>query len=199
MQLKFKNIKINISFTFFAFLTLLIYLNKVPILFFSIVFGIIHELGHLIFLKYFKVNITEFSLSLFGANIKKDLFNKIDYSKDILIYFSGPLFNLIFSFCFFICNKIKNELFFQEMFTVNLFLALFNLLPFYSFDGGKILLSLLKIKFNEKFSENIITIISVFVVIIFVPFSINLFLNNKENFSLLLLSVFMLLSLILKK
>ena len=70
MQFKIKNTKITISFTFFALIIILISLNKTEFLYSTIIFAILHEAGHLLALKHFKIQIEEFKISLFGGNIK---------------------------------------------------------------------------------------------------------------------------------
>ena len=81
MQFKFKNIKITVSFTFFALIILLVIFNKNDFLYFTCFFAIIHELGHLFTLNKFGVKICELKISLFGANIKTESFKRISIKK----------------------------------------------------------------------------------------------------------------------
>ena len=199
MQFKFKNIKITISFTFFALVLLLFIFRKNDFLHFTCFFAIIHELGHLFALNKFGVKILEFKISLFGANIKTENFKKIPIKSEIIILFSGPLINLILSVVLHITNLIIKNASLNNLVLINLCLAIFNLLPFYNFDGGKIVELLLKSKFNEKLSETIISCISFAVLIPISVFSINLFLQNYNDFYFLLVSALMLLTIILKK
>lgn len=199
MQFKFKNIKITISFTFFALILLLFIFRKNDFLHFTCFFAIIHELGHLFALNKFGVKILEFKISLFGANIKTENFKKIPIKSEIIILFSGPLINLILSVVLHITNLIIKNASLNNLVLINLCLAIFNLLPFYNFDGGKIVEILLKSKFNEKLSETIISCISFAVLIPIIVFSINLFLQNYNDFYFLLVSALMLLTIILKK
>ncbi len=199
MQFKFKNIKITISFTFFALVLLLFIFRKNDFLHFTCFFAIIHEFGHLFALNKFGVKILEFKISLFGANIKTENFKKIPIKSEIIILFSGPLINLILSVVLHITNLIIKNVSLNNLVLINLCLAIFNLLPFYNFDGGKIVEILLKSKFNEKLSETIISCISFAVLIPISVFSINLFLQNYNDFYFLLVSALMLLTIILKK
>lgn len=199
MQFKFKNIIITISFTFFALVLLLFIFRKNDFLYFTCFFAIIHEFGHLFALNKFGVKILEFKISLFGANIKTENFKKIPIKSEIIILFSGPLINLILCIVLHITNLIIKNINLNNLVLINLCLAIFNLLPFYNFDGGKIVEILLKSKFNEKLSETIISCISFAVLIPISVFSINLFLQNYNNFYFLLVSALMLLTIILKK
>ena len=72
-------------------------------------------------------------------------------------------------------------------------------MPFYNFDGGKIIEILLKSKLNEKISETIVSCISFAILVPFTLFSVNIFLQNYKDFYFLVVSVLMLLTIILKK
>ena len=199
MQFKIFNTEVKISFTFFSLILLLFCFNKEKVLLQTVLFSVLHEIGHLIALRIFKVEIEAFSLSLFGGNISRKTLNSTKYLQDVLIYFSGPFLNLFLYIIFILFYNNSDFYLYKELATVNLFICLFNLLPFYSFDGGKILLSVFKIFFSEKASEAIVTAASFVVAVPFTAFTITLFLKNPGNFHLVILSMFMLLSLILKK
>jgi len=199
MQFNFKNIKITISFTFFALIILLVIFNKNDFLYLSCFFAIIHELGHLFFLNKFGVKICELKISLFGANIKTESFKKISIKKDVIVLLSGPLVNLIFSAVLYFVNLIIKNVDLSNLILINLGLGIFNLLPFYNFDGGKIIEILLKSKFNEKIAETIVSCISFAILVPFTLFSVNIFLRNYKDFYFLVVSLLMLLTIILKK
>lgn len=199
MQFNFKNIKITISFTFFALIILLVIFNKNDFLYLSCFFAIIHELGHLFFLNKFGVKICELKISIFGANIKTESFKKISIKKDVIVLLSGPLVNLIFSVVLYFVNLIIKNVDLSNLILINLGLGIFNLLPFYNFDGGKIIEILLKSKFNEKIAETIVSCISFAILVPFTLFSVNIFLRNYKDFYFLVVSLLMLLTIILKK
>ena len=199
MQFNLFKTKITISFTFFALILLLICFNKTEYLYISIISALLHEFGHLFSLKFCGAKILEFKISLFGGKIETENFTPTNYFQDIFIYFSGPFINLFISiFCYFL-NFYLNSAELIDITSVNAVLGVFNLLPFYNFDGGKIIGTLLKIKLTEKQTENILTIISFVVLIPFIYFSVIIFLQNKNNFYLLIVSLLMLLTIILKK
>lgn len=199
MQFKIKNTKVTISFTFFALIIILISINKTEFLYESIVFAIAHEIGHAFALKFFGVNIDELKISLFGGNIKVLNNNKIKYWQSAIISLSGPLVNIFFFLLFYILYLSFEFKFINNMFVINLVLATFNLLPFYNFDGGKILSSILLNYFNEKTVNLIITITSFLILIPFTYFAVYIFILDFKNFYLLIASVLMLLTIIFKK
>ena len=199
MQFKIKNTKITISFTFFALIILLIVFNKNEFLYLTCFFAIIHELAHLVALNKSGVVINELKISLFGANIKIENYKKTSTKNEIIILLAGVTANLLFAVLLYVINYfVKSELV-KNMFLINLSLSLFNLLPFYNFDGGKIIELLLKTKLNEKTADILISCISFVVLIPIIFVSINVFLQNHNNFYFLVVSVLMLLTIILKK
>ncbi len=199
MQFKFGDTRIIISFTFFALIIILISLNKTEFLYSTIIFAILHEIGHLLALKHFKISIEEFKVSLFGGNIKILNNNKIQYYQNAIISFCGPLVNLFFFILFYLLNKFLKNKFTNEIFVVNLVLATFNLLPFYNFDGGKILGSILMNFLQEKTVNYIITITSFIILIPFTYLAVYIFMLDSKNFYLLVSAVLMLLTIIFKK
>ena len=54
----------------------------------------IHEIGHIVFLKIFKIKKAEISLGLAGADIVADT-SRISYIKEFFVYMSGAIFNII--------------------------------------------------------------------------------------------------------
>lgn len=199
MQFKFGNTRIIISFTFFALIIILISLNKTEFLYSTIIFAILHEIGHLLALKYFKISIEEFKISLFGGNIKILNNNKIQYYQNAIISFCGPLVNLFFFVLFYLLNIFLKNKFINEIYVINLVLAAFNLLPFYNFDGGKILASILMNFLQEKTVNYIITITSFIILIPFTYLAVYIFMLDSKNFYLLVSAVLMLLTIIFKK
>lgn len=199
MQFKFGNTRIIISFTFFALIIILISLNKTEFLYSTIIFAILHEIGHLLALKYFKISIEEFKVSLFGGNIKILNNNKIQYYQNAIISFCGPLVNLFFFVLFYLLNIFLKNKFINEIYVINLVLAAFNLLPFYNFDGGKILTSILMNFLQEKTVNYIITITSFIILIPFTYLAVYIFMLDSKNFYLLVSAVLMLLTIIFKK
>ena len=199
MQFKFGNTRIIISFTFFALIIILISLNKTEFLYSTIIFAILHEIGHLLALKHFKISIEEFKVSLFGGNIKILNNNKIQYYQNAIISFCGPLVNLFFFALFYLLNIFLKNKFINEIYVINLVLAAFNLLPFYNFDGGKILASILMNFLQEKTVNYIITITSFIILIPFTYLAVYIFMLDSKNFYLLVSAVLMLLTIIFKK
>lgn len=100
--------------------------NSIGIL--SLVFCIAHEFGHLAVMKLMGIRVSEIKLYGAGISIISDGVDVLPRLKQALVYIAGPLANLVLV-----------TLFRGSLRSLNLGLALFNLLPISYFDGGKLL------------------------------------------------------------
>lgn len=131
ITLSFKSRQIGITFGFFFILAITtIQDNRLGAL--SLCFCIAHELGHLMMMRLFKVSISEVKLYGAGISISSDGVSSLSRGGQALIYLAGPLTNLLLAM-----------LFNGYMRTMNLCLAVFNILPVSYFDGGRLLRLLL--------------------------------------------------------
>lgn len=153
----------------FTLLLMLIYnflWGNINIFFASYMFIMMHELSHMIMALALRVDILEIELTCFGVIAKYN--GSISLLKEFLISIAGPTATLIYSYIY------KDNLYFY----INMCIFVFNMLPIYPFDGGRILKVLLSIIFGKKkgsivssYITNIIVIflfvLSVFVAVYF--------------------------------
>ena len=116
-----------------------------------------------------------------------------DEGANVFNLFTGVIFYLLSGFF------SNYDVIFTEIANVNLVLGFFNLIPFYSFDGGNTLKYILLKYVNEEITERTLTVVSLLVTVTFSFISIHIFLNYKHNFSLIIMSIYMFLSIIFKK
>ena len=140
---------------------------------------IIHETGHLFFLKTFKVSVTKLTIYPFGGLIKTNKLINFSPLKELLISLGGILNQLILYILFFYLYKYSfiNTYSYNLFLSINTSLILFNIIPIYPLDGYIILNSLLNLIIPYLKSNIISLIISIITLIIFILYSY----NNKIN------------------
>lgn len=161
--------------------TVMAYLNKYYI---CLLFVIYHELSHIFVGNIVGKKIRKIFLGISGmtAYFKYEYLEKkrIDYCKECIVYFAGPISNIIMAILFY-----KSKFIFE----INLFLAFLNLLPIYPLDGYNILKSILRIIFVKKshILTNVTNIISMIFLTLLVISCTIIFLKYKNLFSVIYL------------
>lgn len=104
----------------------------------------LHELAHLFVAVKSGYTLKIFKLDMFGLSI--ELNERIDDKDSFKINLAGPMFNLlIVVLCMSLYWLVPTSYFYLNTFCfANLILAIFNLLPVYPLDGGKIFRGMIK-------------------------------------------------------
>lgn len=201
MQFKIKTTKYKFSFTFLALILFTITTDNSKKIITLLFFAIAHEFVHLIFIYRFSVAPKEVSFTIFGANITRAITSTNDLNSEIIINASAPVFNIVTGAIFYIFSKFYPDYKFIliEKASVNLVLGFFNLIPFYTFDGGNVLKYILLKYFSENTTDQALTAVSVLITVAFSFLSIHIFFYYQHNLSLFLMCIYMFLSIIFKK
>lgn len=146
---------------------------------------ILHEYGHALTARYYNIKVNDIVIHIVGgaANIEED----ITKEKEFWITLFGPLVNFIICLiCLpFILYEIDIHDIIKFIFMSNFILFIFNMIPAWPLDGGRILRSLLSFKFTELAVVNITVTFSQILAII-VPIIVYL----KVGFSLNIIFIF---------
>lgn len=152
--------KIRLHLKIFIFIAIFIITRQIEIYASLMLFALLHELGHMLagILLGFKPNSIEImpvGLSI-GFESKIDNYNKkikkgtLLTLKKIVIAASGPITNIIFIILFtfvdFSIFNINRELIVYS----NILIAIFNLVPIYPLDGGRIAKGILHILYGRE-------------------------------------------------
>ncbi len=129
-KLKVKNTDIVICFSFVAVLTMCILLYSEKVIVISVVSSILHECGHIAAIRMNGVAIKEIRFYGGGMKITRDL-SCLPFSKELFVTFAGVLVNF--------CICLLSYCFFKTIFSVNLAIMIFNLLPMGCLDGARAL------------------------------------------------------------
>lgn len=141
---------------------------------------ILHETGHIIFLKYFQIPITKLTIYPFGGLIKTNKLINFSPLKELLISIGGIINQLILYLILYFLYKYG----FINTYTYNLFLSintsliLFNIIPIYPLDGYIILNSIFNIYIPYLKSNILSIIISIITLIVFILYSYNCKINS---------------------
>lgn len=190
--------RFRIDLKIFVFLILFYITRQIHTYAAIMIFAIIHELGHLIVglilgMKPDKLDIMpygasiSFKLSPNDYNIKIKKGNKLEIKK-IIIALAGPITNVILII---IALNINMTIFYKLIIIYsNLLLIIFNLLPIYPLDGGRILKSLLHILFGKVKAEKYINRIS-FITVVIITLISSIVIFYLENIAIFIIVVFL--------
>ena len=153
-----------------------------------------HELIHYVTAR--KLGFSGFEIELYpvGARLKFEDLDQATPKEDFLISISGPLSNICLAVFFYFLNKMQSSNLFYILFASNLSLGLFNLLPAFPLDGGRILRDISASRMLYKKANLLMIYISVVIGFLFMFVYIYLNLKGENNFSLGIIGLFIILS-----
>lgn len=156
-------VKIKFHPLFFVFIFILILSKN----FFSVISFLIavflHELGHGLIADFLGYKLNQITFLPFGASIsgKENVFYSTKH--EIIVAICGPLVNLfllILCYALFWCFP-SIYCYLDIFYYANLVLFIFNFLPIFPLDGGRVLFAILKNKYDIKKAYKIIKIVGV--------------------------------------
>ncbi|MBM3253441.1 MAG: CBS domain-containing protein [Candidatus Omnitrophica bacterium] len=153
------------------------------VIFVIAIFGcvIIHEIAHSSLARYFGINVKEMVLLPIGGVSQIEELPK-DPKKEIIISIAGPFVSFFFAFIFYIVAKgpflikenaiLYSRSFWMRLFWINLILGIFNLIPAFPMDGGRVLRSLFALRLNYLKATKIAVGVGQFIAILLFFFGI---------------------------
>lgn len=184
------NTEITARFGFFAVLALLLCLDGGAHVLPAVLACLVHEAGHLLAAHLCGMRIEAVRFGALGIQMVGDS-GSVSHFRRAAVSLAGPLTNLLF---FVLLLPVP-----QEFCAVQLLLFLFHILPAVPLDGGMALYSLLCSVCPEKRAATWVTVISALLALGLGTLGFSILLRTRYNFSLLFLSVYILLYLVLKR
>lgn len=184
MTLRLFKTAVEIDFWFVAVITLMLVLFPESHAAACFLMCVLHEAGHLTAMLFAGKKAEKIKLGYFGMKIVTEKKFLPPY-KDALIAFAGPLVNLILFLIFHFRGK-------PDFATISLGLAVFNLLPVTMLDGGHIISAFFPdstaVKKTGIVCAVLLTVLGLTVAV-----------YSKENFTILIVSLYLLIGVICDK
>ena len=180
--------QIKVNLQIFLFIILFVVTHQIELYAWIMLFALIHEFGHLTAGLLLKLKPKSLSFMPLGINITFEAYGykKLLEKKKIILALAGPLTNFliaIFITIFHIEQSLKELIGYS-----NILIGIFNLIPVYPLDGGRILKGIIRSKFSEIKSEEIVNKISNFTIILLTTVSSITILYFKNLAMLLILA-----------
>ena len=189
---------LKVSFPFLTLLTLLLLVDNNGTIVYGVFAALIHELGHISAMMIKNCRPQKISFRAFDINIIDRSRVKRNYNDDLFILAAGPLSNIIFCLVLYCIYKFGGCSWLVKPIYENIFIAVFNILPIESLDGGQIFFNLLCRRLSIKTATNFTVLISFMVLLPIAVVGFYILLVSRYNFSLLLLSCYLIGILLLK-
>jgi Zn-dependent protease/predicted transcriptional regulator len=197
---KVSGIKVSVHWTFLILLAWIVLINVRAgtdavhivwsLLFILSIFVcvVLHELGHALMARRFNISTRDITLYPIGGVARLDSIPKKP-KEELLVALAGPAVNFVISFLLFpfvdfsgvkdatALSQIGAENFLLAFVTVNIWLAIFNLIPAFPMDGGRVFRALLSFKLSRPQATRIAASVGQIIAIgfIFLGFYINPF------------------------
>lgn len=192
--------RFKIDLKILLFLIMYYFTNQVKTYLLIIAFAVIHEIGHLIAgivlgMKPESIQLMPYGLSVSFKLIPKDYNKKIGSGnileiKKIIVAVAGPLTNLLIILI--VLNSRININIFSNLMVVyaNFLLIIFNLLPIYPLDGGRVLKGILYLIIGKKDAERYINNIS-FITLLIITFIGSIGIYYMKNIGIFFIIIFL--------
>lgn len=188
------NTEIELSFWFFAIIALFAAVNADALLIYFMLPVVLHELGHFLAMAVCRIKIKAVKFTAFGVEIKKA--GKYKLNKEIAVSLGGITANLALALGLYLFAFKSMRI--MLLISVNLVIALFNLLPIGNLDGGEIAKTVSEYFFKPRLAYMLSRIFSFAALVPLFAAAIFLVLLPERNFTLLLISVYLLIDIMLK-
>ncbi len=139
---------------------------------------IVHEVGHLLASRIYKWNLVKIAIYPFGGCVYFDEKISRSIKEELIVLFSGPFLQIVFYFLIFIFIEngiaIMSYRNFELFKMYNYTLLIFNLLPIYPLDGGRIVNLLANYFMPYKRGNKLVIVFSILLVLLLIMFYKNL-------------------------
>lgn len=139
--MRFHNVRIRISLLWLPYLLLLPYVPISRLIGWIFIMLTLHEMAHILCAILFHYPIEKISIYPFGLAATISHIGHGSLVKEVMIISAGPLMHVLFPSLFQFCvlKGLLSPSFASYLHTINASILLFNLLPIYPLDGGRLM------------------------------------------------------------
>jgi stage IV sporulation protein FB len=187
-QFRIRGILIECHITFILLLIVISLIGSGLLALSSFFFSLLHEFSHAWIARKKGYTPLSISIGLFGGvlHIKE---RDIKPKDAMIIYIAGPLLNLLFALGFYLLLLQFPSHWLSDIVAANILLALFNLMPFYPLDGGKIVKLYLSYFLGQEKANTLSRIFSLMFSVLLFIFGIYMIQYNSLNLLISLLAI----------
>ena len=189
MKLRIAKLQVYLGYEVVAAMTAVLLLDRENRVICCFLAALLHELGHILMMRLFGVRVQRLRLRLFDVLIEAD--EPADFLSDAWITLGGVMMNFLCA-AFFCPFSLKLGL-------PHLLLGIFNLLPVMSLDGGHLLTIILSRRFSPRVCDTVLKITTFVFLLPLMTAGLYILFQSGYNYSLLLISLYLLALLLLKK
>lgn len=185
---------IKVSKYFIPYVIFLIIIGYKGQLAYAFFIVLVHEMVHYITARYLGFSGFDIELIAVGAVLKFRDLDDATPKEDLIISLSGPVSNIVASMIFYFLYKRFPSDDLYMLFAGNLAIGLFNLIPAFPLDGGRILRDLLNFRFIYKKSNKIMMVLSITIGALLMLLYVYIFLKGSTNFNVGIIGLFIIIS-----
>lgn len=189
MSFRIADLRVYLGYEVVAAITAVLILDRENRVICCFAAALLHEIGHILMMRLTGVRVRGLRLRLFDVLIEADAPDS--FRDDVLITLGGVTVNLILAAALAPVS--------MRLSLPHLVLGVFNLLPVMSLDGGHLLSICLARRFSPRVCDAVIRVTTFVFMLPLMIAGIYILLNSGYNYSLLLISLYLLVILLLKK
>ncbi len=190
MNIKIFGVKTYISVPFAILMAFLLVTDSTGLMGISLIAVTVHELAHLLAMKFLKCAPNSIELGIGGILIRSNVY--ASFKDNLITALSGPFANLILTGVFWGLGETFQIKFFYYSAVVQFVVGSVNLLPVKGLDGGTVLRMVLE-RLRIKCVGLVCSVVSIVSAVVITVGGLAVLVKNVSNPSLLLLGIYLII------